>query len=97
VDADDGLDRHAGLDAAGSVAAAAVGWRGLFWAVAGLLRAGDGADAVAGARDPAARCAGRRGRYREIVRHPLFLRLAPLAFFVYGGLIALQALWAGRG
>ena len=32
---------------------------------------------------------------REILRHPLFLRLAPLALFQYGGLIAVQALWAG--
>jgi hypothetical protein len=33
--------------------------------------------------------------YGAIVRHPLFLRMAPLGFFVYGGLIAVQALWAG--
>jgi predicted MFS family arabinose efflux permease len=33
--------------------------------------------------------------YAAIVRHPLFVRTAPLGFFVYGGLIAVQALWAG--
>jgi predicted MFS family arabinose efflux permease len=33
--------------------------------------------------------------YAAIVRHPLFVRLAPLGFFVYGGLIAVQSLWAG--
>jgi len=33
--------------------------------------------------------------YRDIARHPLFLRAAPLAFFVYGGMIAVQSLWAG--
>lgn len=33
--------------------------------------------------------------YAQIVRHPLFVATAPLAFFVYGGLIAVQALWAG--
>ena len=33
--------------------------------------------------------------YGEILRHPLFVRSAPLGFFIYGGLIALQALWAG--
>ena len=33
--------------------------------------------------------------YGVIVRHPLFLRMLPLGFFVYGGLIAVQALWAG--
>jgi hypothetical protein len=33
--------------------------------------------------------------YRAIVGHPLFLRTAPLGFFLYGGLIAVQSLWAG--
>ena len=33
--------------------------------------------------------------YRSIVRHPLFIRLAPLAVVQYGGLVAMQALWAG--
>jgi MFS family permease len=33
--------------------------------------------------------------YGPIVRHPMFLRLAPLAFVQYGGLIAVQTLWAG--
>ncbi len=33
--------------------------------------------------------------YREVWRHPYFRRLAPLGFFNYGGLVALQTLWAG--
>jgi len=33
--------------------------------------------------------------YAGIARHPVFMRAAPLAFFVYGGLIAVQSLWAG--
>ena len=33
--------------------------------------------------------------YRDIVRHPLFVRMAPAGFFFYGGMIAVQALWAG--
>jgi MFS family permease len=33
--------------------------------------------------------------YAEVFRHPLFLRLLPVGFFSYGGLIAVQALWAG--
>jgi hypothetical protein len=28
-------------------------------------------------------------------RHPYFQRLAPLGFFVYGGMVAIQTLWAG--
>ena len=35
------------------------------------------------------------GGYRRVFRHRAFLRSAPLGFFVYGGLIAVQALWAG--
>lgn len=28
-------------------------------------------------------------------RHPYFQRMAPLGFFVYGGMVAMQTLWAG--
>ncbi len=33
--------------------------------------------------------------YGAIVRHPVFRAMAPLGFFAYGGLIAIQSLWAG--
>jgi hypothetical protein len=33
--------------------------------------------------------------YRAIFRHPSFVRLLPLGFFNYGGMIAVQSLWAG--
>lgn len=33
--------------------------------------------------------------YRAILRHPVFVRNAPLGFFSYGGLVGVQALWAG--
>lgn len=33
--------------------------------------------------------------YSAIWRHPYFLRLVPLGFFSYGGLVAMQTLWAG--
>ena len=80
------------------------GWRGLFWCLAGLLvaamalvawRVPVDAPTVAPAAAPgdAAPAAGQG--YVAIARHPLFLRMAPLGFFVYGGLIAVQALWAG--
>jgi hypothetical protein len=39
--------------------------------------------------------AGGDGGYGGIWRHPLFLRMAPLGFFLYGGMIAVQSLWAG--
>lgn len=33
--------------------------------------------------------------YSMVWRHPYFQRLAPLGFFVYGGMVAVQTLWAG--
>lgn len=83
------------------------GWRGLFWAAAAGLALAmllilrwvprDAPQAPAQATPapaPALQGAG-GGRYRDIVRHPLFLRMAPLGFVLYGGLVAVQSLWAG--
>lgn len=74
-----------------------LGWRGLFWLLSALMAL---AIALIAWRAPRGTAAVRPGagaqlRYRDIVRHDLFLRMAPLAFFVYGGMIAVQALWAG--
>jgi MFS family permease len=33
--------------------------------------------------------------YAEVWRHPYFRRMAPLGFVSYGGLVAIQTLWAG--
>lgn len=73
------------------------GWRGLFWAVAGSLLAAMALIAWWVPRDPPlARTPKRDGvGYAEIVTHPLFLRSVPIGFFIYGGLIAVQSLWAG--
>ena len=75
----------------------ALGWRGLFWAVAVLLLCAAALVAAAVPRDthPAATQHRADLGYATIVRHPLFVRVAPLGFFVYGGLIAVQSLWAG--
>jgi predicted MFS family arabinose efflux permease len=76
-----------------------VGWRPLFWALAGLLALsmlviawqvpawthGEAADA---GRSPA-------GSYAEVWRHPYFRQMTPIGFFSYGGMIAVQTLWAG--
>jgi hypothetical protein len=35
------------------------------------------------------------GSYREIWRSAYFWRLAPIGFFSYGGMVAIQTLWAG--
>ncbi len=84
-----------------------VGWRPLFWALAGLIalamllialrvpawraalpvQGTAGGDTVGDVASPAG--------YRMVWRHPYFQRLAPLAFCVYGGMVAVQTLWAG--
>ena len=74
-----------------------VGWRALFWALAGLVLMAmaiialvvpkwtscpaDTTDAPAG--------------YAEVWKNRYFRKLSLLAFFNYGGLVAVQTLWAG--
>jgi predicted MFS family arabinose efflux permease len=76
-----------------------LGWRGIFWGVAALLALAMALVAALVPRDAANTGAppgaATMQAYREIVRHPLFVRTAPAAFFFYGGMIAVQALWAG--
>ena len=76
-----------------------IGWRGLFWAVAGWMLLSMLAIArFVPADEPAASGATAAAvdpGYAAIWRHPTFVRLAPMGFFQYGGLIAVQSLWAG--
>ena len=72
------------------------GWRGLFWIVAAGLALAAIAIAFSVPRDepasaPKADCPG----YGAVFAHRTFQRYAPLGFFQYGGLIAVQSLWAG--
>lgn len=76
-----------------------LGWRGLFWAIAGGMLL---SMVVIARFVPADRprgsvsMAGTNGSgYAQVWRHPTFVRLAPMGFFHYGGLIAVQSLWAG--
>ena len=74
-----------------------LGWRGLFWGLAAMLALGMVLIAALVPRDhlaPAGEAVA-DGGYAQIVRHPLFKAMAPLAFFMYGGMIAVQSLWAG--
>ncbi|MBT9490258.1 MAG: MFS transporter [Rubrivivax sp.] len=74
-----------------------LGWRGLFVALALALALSMVVMLWLVPRDePAPPGPPETGSgYGAIVRHPMFLRLAPLAFLQYGGMIAVQALWAG--
>ena len=74
-----------------------LGWRGLFWCVAGLMALSIGVIAWRVPADaPIERAGGpASARYIDVFRHPTFRRVAPLGFFNYGALIAVQSLWAG--
>ena len=74
----------------------AVGWRGLFWALAAMLMLAMAVISLTAPRD-ASRQAGERAEvgFWQIARQPLFRRMAPLGFFHYGGMIAMQSLWIG--
>lgn len=75
-----------------------LGWRGVFWLVAACLGVALLAIAwvVPADRPAAASAQGAVDRgYREVFAHRAFLRLVPIGFFNYGGLIAMQALWIG--
>jgi MFS family permease len=71
------------------------GWRGLFVGLALALVVAIVLIGWQAPRHVAGQSAQPGGRYRDIMRHPVFVAMAPLAFFNYGGMIAVQALWAG--
>jgi len=76
-----------------------VGWRGLFLGLAALLLLAmiliawrvppwvSSTSAVSLADAP-------RASYADIWRHPYFRKMAPIGFFSYGGLVAMQTLWS---
>lgn len=78
----------------------AFGWRPLFWGIAaGVALAMLGVagcvprDRPMQAARPVADAA--QPGYAAVFRHPAFIRFAPIAFFLNGGLMAVQSLWAG--
>ena len=78
-----------------------VGWRALFFGLAALVLLAMGVIAWrvprweqpdAGTKDGPEPSAP--GSYAEVWRHPYFRKMAPVGFFCYGGLVAVQSLWA---
>jgi predicted MFS family arabinose efflux permease len=73
-----------------------VGWRPLFWGLAVLMALSMALIAwrVPGwsQEDSSARSGG---SYAPVWRHRYFWQMAPIGFFSYGGMIAVQSLWAG--
>jgi predicted MFS family arabinose efflux permease len=73
-----------------------IGWRGLFGVIASAFVLAMSMIAVWVPSDrPAAPARAAGHGYRGIVRQRSFMRYMPLGFFNYGGMIALQSLWAG--
>jgi predicted MFS family arabinose efflux permease len=77
-----------------------VGWRPLFWGLAGLMVLAMLVLAWQVPRwdtsePPSTSSRSRPGSYADVWRHPYFRRLTPIGFFSYGGMIAVQTLWAG--
>jgi MFS family permease len=83
-----------------------LGWRGLFWGLAALTLLAlavialavprwrpDAAKTAAAQAQPAG--ASRQGSYAEILRNPYFRHATPVGMFSFGGMVAIQSLWAG--
>lgn len=73
------------------------GWRSLFWGLAAVLLV---AMAVIAWRVPrweqaAPPDTGQAAGYGAVWRHPFLRRVSAIGFFCYGGMIAIQTLWAG--
>ena len=80
------------------------GWRGLFWGLAVLVilsmvaialkvPAWTNLTATANTNTEAIQVSAMG--YGDIWRHPYFRKVLPVGFFIYGGLVAMQTLWAG--
>jgi hypothetical protein len=76
------------------------GWRPLFWGLAVLIVLAMGWMALAVPAWPSVSHAASPERalpsgYAAVWQDRYFQRLAPLGFFCYGGMVAMQTLWAG--
>ncbi len=76
-----------------------VGWRVLFWGLAALVLLSMVLIAWQVPRwsvapDPGHALVSGNAGYAEVWRNPYFRKMAPIGFFCYGGLVAMQTLWA---
>lgn len=77
------------------------GWRGLFWGLAGLVVLAmvwiafqvPAWKTAAEATDDQPGTTPAKASYADVWRHPYFRKMAPMGFFIYGGLVAMQTLW----
>jgi predicted MFS family arabinose efflux permease len=74
-----------------------MGWRPLFWALAVAVGVAMAAIAwkVPRWQAPVQASGDKRGSYAQVWRDPYFRRMSGIGFFNYGGMIAIQTLWAG--
>ena len=74
-----------------------VGWRALFWMLAGLVFLATLVIAlvVPTWKLESAVATGTQPGYTEVWSNRYFQKMSPLAFINYGGLVAIQTLWAG--
>jgi predicted MFS family arabinose efflux permease len=74
-----------------------MGWRPLFWVLAVAVGVAMAAIAWKVPRwaAPAQASDPRPGSYAQVWRDPYFRRMSGIGFFNYGGMIAIQTLWAG--
>lgn len=76
-----------------------VGWRMLFWGLAALVLVAMALIAWQvpqwnAAVPPGSDAGQAKASYAEVWRHPYFRKMVPIGFFCYGGLVAMQTLWA---
>lgn len=76
-----------------------VGWRVLFWGLAAMVLLSMVLIAWQVPKWDVALTSGRdvvqaKASYAEVWKHPYFRKMAPIGFFCYGGLVAIQTLWA---
>ena len=79
-----------------------IGWRGIFWVLAlcvvaamVLIACCVPAWSEAKQDQPSKSAASTGASPISIWRHPAFVRMVPIGFFTYGGMIAIQTLWVG--